>query len=90
MTNVLEILDPTGHVEITWDPDKPDEVARARAEFKRLQQCGYAFFTSDAPDAKALKRLGDSGRLDVRLPEQTKEFSTKAKRTVGRPPFVGG
>ena len=30
----MEIIDNTGHTKSTWDPDKPDEVAAAKAQFE--------------------------------------------------------
>jgi hypothetical protein len=88
MTCELEILDPTGHLTLSWDPSKPEEVEKARAEFDRLKSCGFAFFTSEQ-DEKAKLRLGKSGRLEGRL-VQVKEFNTEADRTVAVRPMRGG
>lgn len=41
---VLEVLDSSGHLTLTWDPANPDEVAKAREEVKRLKEVGYTFY----------------------------------------------
>jgi len=83
MLSVLEIMDPSGHLTLTWNPDNPDEVKTAKAEFERLKGCGYAFFAEDKPQ----KKLGKRGTLDVR-PVQTKEL--KPGRTLAVRPMRGG
>jgi hypothetical protein len=42
--HVIEVLDRSGHLSLTWDPTIPESVERARAEFELLQQSGYQFF----------------------------------------------
>jgi hypothetical protein len=97
----LEVLDPTGHVTLQWDPDDPESVARAEAEFKRLQDAGFAFFTSSSPDADQVEALDDDlrarGALDARLVvkrepvvEQVQEFPRRRRRTVAVAPMQGG
>lgn len=84
MNSVLEIMDPTGHLTLTWDPDKPKEVKQAKAEFERLKACGYAFFAEDTEQTK----LGTSGTLDLR-PLATKELKARG-RTLAVRPMRGG
>jgi hypothetical protein len=86
--STLEILDPTGHLTLSWDPAKAEEVTRARTEFERLKACGFAFFSSEQSDKPKL-RLGKSGRLEGRL-VQVKEFKPEAERTVAVRPMRGG
>ena len=92
MTHVLEVMDASGHLTLTWDPDKPDEVAQARAEFARLKAAGFAFFATacgGTEDAQTVKRLGTTGELRV-VPEQVKAFAPHARRTVAVRPMRGG
>lgn len=99
--NVLEVLDPSGHLTLTWDPDDPESVARAGAEFDRLKAAGYAFFATTEDDAVGIKRLTrktltEHRTLDVRVvdragePAQTRTFNNRAARTVAVPPMRGG
>lgn len=83
----MEILDASGHLTLKWDPSKPEEVEKAKEEFNRLKKCGFAFFASTATDAERVKKLGDTGELDVR---QIKEFEAEAERTVAVRPHRGG
>jgi hypothetical protein len=43
--HVMEVLDPTGHLSLTWDPEDEASVAKARAEFERLKAAGYTFYS---------------------------------------------
>ena len=80
----LEVMDGTGHVTLTWNPDDPDAVKKAEAEFERLRGCGFAFFTEETEQPE----LGASGSLEARL-VQTKALARRG-RTVARPPMQGG
>lgn len=42
--HVLQILDSSGDLTLTWNPEDPEDVARARAEVDRLKAAGYTFF----------------------------------------------
>ena len=87
--STLEILDASGDITLQWDPDVPEEVAKAKAEFLKLQDCGYAFFSREVKIAKPVKRLGKTGVLDVQVPEKTKDFKPRGK-TVAVRPLRGG
>lgn len=93
MTCTLEVPEHSGHVTISWDPDKPDEVERARREFDQLKAAGFAFY-SDEGATKPKLRLGKSGRLEGRLvqptPEVVKDFNPRRGRTVAMRPMRGG
>lgn len=43
--NALEYLSPSGHIRLEWDPANETEVADAKAEFDRLKQAGYVFYS---------------------------------------------
>ena len=88
----MEVLGPSGHLVLTWDPTDHASVERARAEFDRLRGCGFAFFTSDADGAPKVTKLKGaalerSGDLVIRLARQ---FDAEAERTVAVPPHRGG
>lgn len=95
----MEVLDPTGHLSLTWDPQDGASVDKARADFQRLKEAGYAFFVDQVEDAAEVERwktgrgrkpaLVTAGSLDVR-PVQTKEFQPLARRTTAVPPLRGG
>ena len=42
--DVLEIMNGSGHITLTWDPSNPDDVAKARKEIDDLKAAGYTFF----------------------------------------------
>lgn len=86
----LEVLSSAGHVTLQWDPDDPGSVKKAEAEFERMRQAGFAFFTSASVDADKVDELDASaGSVDGRL-EQTRTFKKRARRTVAVPRMAGG
>lgn len=44
MTHILEVLDSSGHLTLTWDPSDTEQVRKAREEVERLRAAGYSFF----------------------------------------------
>lgn len=44
MFDTLEVLGSSGHITVTWNPEDPAEVAKARAEVESLRAAGYSFF----------------------------------------------
>lgn len=100
---VLEVLDPSGHVTLEWDPSDPESVKRAEAEFNRMRESGFTFFTTASPDADEVKRLTkkqkERGSLDGRFIEeaepaeeleQVHEFKPRRRRTVAVRQMAGG
>lgn len=92
MTCEMEVLDHTGHLTLSWDPDDQASVERAQQEFERLRAAGYAFFVSTEPDAGQVKRLkpqalSEPGWLDVRA---ARVFEPRARRQVAVRPMRGG
>lgn len=57
----MEILDPSGHTEITWDADNMQEVATARAMFEAMTAKGYQAFR---PGAEKGQRGGRVNAFD--------------------------
>jgi hypothetical protein len=88
-------MDATGHVQISWDPSDDESVKGAEAEFVRLKEAGFSFFTSADPGAPRLV----SGPLAnpklthaevyARL-ERVSEFKAVKQRTVAVRPMRGG
>lgn len=44
MPDTLEVLNGSGHLTLTWNPDDPVDVARAREMVTHLKSQGYTFF----------------------------------------------
>ena len=42
--DTLDVLDPSGHLTLKWNPADPEEVTKAREEVGRLKKAGYTFF----------------------------------------------
>jgi hypothetical protein len=86
----MEILDPTGHVTLRWDPDDPASVAKARVEFESMRAAGFAFFASASVDADEVEGVDPSASsLDGRL-RQVRSFRKRARKTVAVAPMRGG
>jgi hypothetical protein len=97
----MEVLDATGHLTLEWDPDDAESVKRAEAEFEKLRQAGFSFFTSAGPDASRVLDIDDElsgrGKLDARLVDtrqtemvQTRKFPRRKQRTVAVRQMRGG
>lgn len=64
MPDSLEVLNGSGHLTLTWDPDDPAEVAKAREMVERLRSEGYVFFVvEDAVGSDTVSR--GAGRIIV-------------------------
>jgi hypothetical protein len=72
----MEILDPTGHVTVRWDPDDKAEVATARQTFDEMTKKGYQAFRRG-------EKKGERG-------ERLTTFDPKAKRVLLFPQLQGG
>lgn len=87
----LEILDPSGHLTLSWDPDDEATVRLARETFDRLKAAGYAFFATPETktEIKSLKpaAFARASGLDVRL---VRDFQPRARRTLAVRPMQGG
>ena len=78
----LYILDASGHLTLTWNPDDAADVARARAEVENLRAAGYSFFAIEGAEGVDELERG-KGHLVVRRADQVVQ-ETPAKRR-GRP-----
>lgn len=73
--HTLAALDPTGHVQESWDPANADEVAHARSTFDLFRGKGYL----------AYRVTGAGGQG-----EQLREFDPQAREIVLTPALRGG
>lgn len=65
MRDTLEVLNVSGHLSLSWDPENEQEVAEVRAEVERLRAAGYSFFlVEDGGPADAV--AAGRGALNVR------------------------
>jgi hypothetical protein len=71
---VLKALDETGDTELTWDPNRPDEVAAARAMWDRL-----------VGEKKYL-----AYRVEGKERTKIRSFDPQAPKIVLTPQLVGG
>ena len=62
--DTLEILTGRGHLTLTWDPELPEDVARARVEVERLRAAAYQFFLVEGGPADPV--AAGRGTLEVR------------------------
>lgn len=72
---LMQVMDPSGHTEISWDADVAAEVAIARTAFTELTAKGYQAFS-----------VGEEGRKGERL----RTFDPEAEKILMIPQLVGG
>jgi hypothetical protein len=93
MENIIDVLDPSGHVSLTWHQDDEESVKAARKEFNRLKKMGFAFFITGKPTETAtqVKTFDDAlEALNVVAPTEGKKDKKKARRGVAIPRMRGG
>lgn len=72
----MAVLDRVhGDVKVIWDPERPEEVEAARAQFDQLRGKGYMAYTVDARGRKGT---------------QIREFDADAEKMILAPQLVGG
>jgi len=65
-TGEMSIMDASGHKELTWALDRPEQIAMAQLTFDRLIANGYtAFFSNDRTVPKSRTRIFDPTMRDV-------------------------
>lgn len=75
MNSVMEVMDPSGHTEVKWDPNNSTEVEVARATFEMMtEEKGYNAFR--------IRR----GQKDERM----RTFDPTAEKMMLIPHMVGG
>lgn len=92
MVTTIEVLDPSGHLLLTWDATIPESVERARAEFSALVAAGYQFFRVEGGTPEP-SFSSEAGALTVKRVEPAEIAPTAAPadapppaRRHGRPP----
>ncbi len=75
-TGEMAILCMTGDIKLSWDKEKPEEVAHAKKTFDDYKKKGYAAFKVKGPK-------GEKGEI-------MQEFDPAAEFMILAPPMVGG
>lgn len=73
--HAMEVMDPTGHTSVRWDPDNDDEVKAAEATFDAMKAKGYSAFRVEMAERRG-------ARLD--------RFDPTAAKMILVPQLVGG
>ena len=96
MTTTIEVLDPSGHLTLEWDPDDPQSVAAAEAEWEKLKDAGFAFF-ADGEEAGGLDAgVRPRGKVEARVVQVQAEAVKPRRgrrgprRAAAVPPMRGG
>lgn len=71
----MQVMDPTGHTTVKWDPKKSDDVEVARTTFDAMKAKGYNAFH--------VRMRGSPG-------ERMTSFDPTAKSMILIPQLVGG
>lgn len=65
-TGEMSIMDASGHKQLTWALDRPDEIEMAQVTFERLRANGYtAFFSDEKAAPKHVTRTFEPSMKDV-------------------------
>jgi len=80
--SIMEIMDPTGHTTVTWDPREPKSVADARREFDRLTRNGYQAFNMNI--------VSENGVVVEEKGQLTRTFDPQAGKLMMVPHLVAG
>lgn len=99
MLHSLEVLNSSGHLTITWDPHKAEEVGEARAMVEKLREEGYTFFVVAGSTGKDEVEQGNGMILVRRIEDPTEDLPPEPgeatasprpkrarKKTPGKPP----
>ena len=79
---VMEVMDPTGHTTVTWNPDDQTSVADAQREFDRLRRNGYSAFRLDVTH--------ENGCVTEQKGELINRFDPQAGKVMMVPQLEGG
>lgn len=72
---IMNIMDRSGHKQLTWDIDRLDEIVEAKETFDNLMKKGYSAF-------------GGNGKEEAK--HALKEFDPTVEEMVLVPRIVGG
>lgn len=85
--NTMRVLNEKGDITVEWNPDDPESVAKARAEYDRLKEDGYEFYEVEEKKGKRVKRW-DKNRSKIIAAPGVK--TGKDKATGKRPKAQAG
>lgn len=80
--HIMQVMDPSGHKTVTWDPDNAASVAEARREFNRLKREGY--------QAYRMNVVHEDGVVVEEDGERITEFDPQAGKLLMSPHMRGG
>jgi hypothetical protein len=80
--HVMDVMDPSGHTTVTWDPENADSVRDAKREFDRLKREGYQAFRMDV--------VTENGVVVEQKGAQMDRFDPTAGRVLMVPHLRGG
>ena len=71
MIGAMQIMDPTGHTTVKWDPENDDDVKQASETFDVMKAKGYNAFTVDRSDrpGKRLAKFDPSVSEMILIPQ---------------------
>jgi hypothetical protein len=78
----MEVMDPTGHTTVTWNPADPQSVEAARHEFRRLIRERYEAFRMDV--------VTENGVVVEQKGARLTEFDPEAGKVIMFPQLAGG
>jgi hypothetical protein len=80
--HMMNILDRTGHTNVTWDPDDKVSVADAKDKFEEMIRRGYTAFAINTTEDDGITIEEKGTRITV--------FDPKAGKVMMIPQLVGG
>ena len=88
MTHTMDVLGGDGHLTLTWDPAKPEEVAEARKMVEKLRKEGYTFFVvAGSPGSDEVEQ--GNGMIIVRRIEDPTDEKEMPELAEALPPEPG-
>lgn len=82
MHGTMNVMDPTGHTTVTWDPGNAESVTDARREFRALIGRGYEAFRMNV--------VSENGVVVEEKGERIREFDPAAGKVIMFPQLRGG
>lgn len=78
----MEILDPTGHTTVTWNPEDKSSIKDAEKKFDDMIKQGYTAF--------AMELVSTNGVTVEKKGQRIKKFDPEAGKIMMIPQLVGG
>jgi hypothetical protein len=80
--SIMEVMDPTGHTTVTWNPEVPASVTDARREFQDLIRRGYEAFRMNV--------VSENGVIVEEKGDRIRAFDPAAGKVIMFPQLRGG